>query len=79
MTLRVEDELGRPVANASVVAFVSRNGGVYQAIADRPGPDGSVRLRIVRAASGSYETRVDSVAAEGLVWDGATPANEFSK
>ncbi len=79
ITLYVEDDLGNPVPDASVLIRVQRNGRMHMTLSGRTKPDGTVMLRVSKAPPGSYETIVVRVAAEGLEWDGETPPNGFTK
>jgi hypothetical protein len=38
-----------------------------------------VTFHLGNGPSGVYRTKVTAVAADGLVWDGTTPPNEFTK
>ncbi len=79
ISVQVEDELGNPVVGASFMSAIYLNGRVYMALSGRTDANGSAMLRITRAPSGTYQTRITSLAAAGLTWDGVTPQNGFTK
>lgn len=79
IVVRVEDERSKPVANASVLAGVSRNNRQYWALSGTTDSDGAATLKIPKATPGFYETTVAELTVEGLTWDGATPSNGFSR
>ncbi len=76
--VHVVDNLGSPVANASVLVGVSVNSRMRWTLSGATGADGSISLRIAKARPGLYQATVAQVTAEGLTWDGVTPPNEFS-
>ena len=80
VTISLSDETGAAVSGAEVAVTVdnttvepswSRSGTT--------GADGLVTLQITNAPAGQYVTTVTGVIADGLVWDGVTPANETTK
>ncbi len=79
ITVQVEDDLGSPVAGASVTSSVYLNGRIYRVLYGKTDATGSVTLRIARASSGTYETRIVKLIAADLTWDGVTPENGFTK
>ena len=79
VTLHVEDDRGNPVANATAITAIYRNGVIYMVRIGRTNADGRAEIRITRAPSGSYETRITSLTAADLDWDGVTPENRFTK
>jgi len=79
ITLYVENDQGSPVENASAFVAIYLNGRINQVLSARTDASGSATLRIVYASSGSYETRIYSLTAAGLTWDGVTPPNGFTK
>jgi hypothetical protein len=79
ITVTVEDDLGNRVPGASLSIDVSLDGQHYANDTAPTGADGTVTFRLGNAPSGTYTTEVTAVAAEGLIWDGTTPPNEFTK
>lgn len=79
ITVQIEDDLGNPVGGASFMSAIYLNGRIYMALSGRTDVTGSATLRIVRAPSGTYQTRITSLTAPGLTWDGVTPQNGFTK
>jgi subtilisin len=75
----VVNDAGSAVANAMVTLAVYRNGALYITGMGRTATNGSATIRISGAPFGTYQTRVTSVIASGLTWDGATPQNTFTK
>lgn len=73
------DDLGNPVANASVSIDLSLNGSPYLSATGTTGTDGKAVFKANNAPSGTYVTTVTAVNATGLTWDGVTPTNEFVK
>jgi len=71
--------LGNPAAGASVSIDLFRDGTFVGSGTGTTGTDGTVTFTLKNAKSGCYTTTVTDVTAEGLTWDGATPANEFCK
>jgi len=58
---------------------LSRDGTPAGSGTGTTGTDGSVTFQLRNAPSGLYTTAVTDVTADGLTWDGATPANSFTK
>jgi hypothetical protein len=58
---------------------IYRNGYIYMARLGFTDASGSVTMRIASAPSGSYQSRITSLTATGLTWDGVTPPNGFTK
>ena len=80
ITISLVDDLGNPVAGASVSIDLYRDGKfVASGTGGITGTDGTVTWTLKNAKSGCYSTTVTDVTAEGLTWDDATPANEFCK
>lgn len=77
VTVTLRDGMGAPVAGATVSAEIS--GPTAGGGTGTTDSSGQVTFRITNAASGTYETTVTSVTADGLEWDGTTPDNSFSK
>lgn len=73
------DDLGNPVAGASVSIELYRNGSLYASGTGTTGTDGKVTFKAQNAPSGTYTTTVTNVTATGLTWDGVTPENSFTK
>lgn len=79
ITVALVDNLGEAVSGASVAADFLREGSLIGSATDLTDSTGKVTFSYRNAPSGYYETRVTSVSAAGLVWDGATPPNGFTK
>jgi len=79
VTVALADNLGQPVADASVSVSVTLDGQSYATETGTTGADGTVAFYLKNAASGTYSTRVTNVTAVGLTWDGDTPLNEYVK
>jgi subtilisin len=79
VTLTLLNDLGNPVANASVSINLNRDGTLYSSANGTTGSNGTVTFSFNNAPSGEYTTVVTGVTASGLVWDGVTPDNSFEK
>jgi subtilisin family serine protease len=79
ITVSVVDDRGAPVGNATVSIKLSRDGQLAGTGAALTDASGTVTFLLRRASNGTYATEVTDVAAAGLTWDGATPANSFTK
>ncbi len=79
VTIALVDDLGNLVSGASVSIDVELDTDFYASGTGTTGADGTVPLKLPFAPSGCYSTEVTSVTADGLMWDGATPENEFCK
>ena len=80
ITISLADDSGAAVSGARVSISVENTTLVSSW--DRSGTsgtDGSVTLSVTNAPTGHYVTAVMDVVASGLVWDGITPTNEFTK
>ncbi|MDP3899816.1 MAG: S8 family peptidase [bacterium] len=75
----IVDDLGNPVANASVSITLNHDSGTSWNGAGTTGTNGITTFNLSNAPSGCYETMVTNVTAEGLTWSGSTPANGFCK
>ncbi|MBI4042010.1 MAG: S8 family peptidase [Deltaproteobacteria bacterium] len=79
ITLAIVDDLGNPVAGASVSITLKHDSGESWSGTGTTGTNGTVIFSLKNAPAGCYETTVTDVTAEGLTWDGVTPANGFCK
>ena len=79
ITVALVDDLGNAVDGASVSIQVDLDGSGYWSGSGSTEPGGTVTFRLNNAPPGSYTTEVTDVSAEGLIWDGVTPPNEFIK
>ena len=79
ITVALTDDLGNPVADASVSIDVLLDGSFYGSGTGTTGTDGTVTFKATNAPSGTYSITVTNVTAEGLTWDGVTPDNSFEK
>jgi len=78
-TVTVVDDLGNPMANASVSITLNHDSGTSWNGTGTTGTAGTVAFELKNAPSGCYVTAVTNVTVEGLTWDGLTPANGFCK
>ena len=79
VTVTLEDDLGNPVAGASVSIDLFRDSIFVASGIGTTGTDGTVTFNLNNAALGCYSATVTDVTAAGLTWDAATPTNEFCK
>jgi hypothetical protein len=80
ITVALVDDLGGPVAGASVSILLIHIDTLQMWIGtETTGTDGTAAFRLSNAPSGWYTTAVTDVSAAGLTWDGDTPPNEFEK
>jgi len=79
ITVALVDDLGDPVADASVSIDVFLDGSLYGSGTGTTGTDGTVTFKTNNAPSGIYTTTVTDVTAAGLSWDSSTPDNSFEK
>jgi hypothetical protein len=75
----IVDDLGDPVAGASVSITLNHSSGSSWNGTATTGSDGTVTFSLNNAPAGQYHTTVNNVMAAGLIWNGVTPANEFVK
>ena len=79
ITVALADDLGNPVAGASVSINVLLDGSLYGSGTGTTGTDGTITFKMNNAPSGTYATAVTDVTAADLSWDGSTPDNSFTK
>jgi hypothetical protein len=82
VTVALVDDLGGPVAGASVASLLENDSGSSWTFTGTAGPEGTVTFSVSNAPSGCYTTTVTDVTAEGLTWDPDDPGNtsgEFCK
>ncbi|MCH7529828.1 S8 family serine peptidase [Patescibacteria group bacterium] len=79
ITIAVVDDFGAAVSGALVSIDLSRDGSVIASGNGTTGTDGMLTFSLKNAKSRCYETNVTNVTADGLTWDGLTPANGFCK
>jgi len=79
VTISLKDNLGSPVANATVYAALWRNGKPRTLWIAQTDVNGTVTFNYINVSSGTYKTVITDVTADGLTWDGITPANVFTK
>lgn len=77
ITLLLQDDQDKLVADASVSATLHRNDESSWNFQGTTGSDGIVTFSLNNHGSGSYHTEVTGVEAEGLDWDGETPENGY--
>jgi hypothetical protein len=74
------DDLGNPPSDASVsITLTNVDSGATWAGTAGTSTDGIVTFTLKNAPSGSYNTVIENVTADSLVWDGSTPSNGFAK
>jgi hypothetical protein len=73
------DDLGNPVGGASVSIAVYRDNVLDSTGTGTTGTVGTLTFGRKNAPSGTYTTKVTNVTAPGLMWDGITPPNSFTK
>ncbi|MCH8120679.1 MAG: hypothetical protein IIC00_13260 [Planctomycetes bacterium] len=79
ITVALVDDLGDPVAGASVSIDLFRDGSFAGSGTATTGSGGTVTFTLKNARTGKYTTEVTDVTAAGLDWDGKTPPNEYDK
>jgi subtilisin len=79
VTVALVDDLGSPVAGASVSALLEHSSGSSWIFNDITGPEGTVTFSVLNAPSGCYTTAVTGVTAAGLAWDETDPGNVSGK
>jgi hypothetical protein len=79
ITVLLLDDLGEPVAGASVFATLYREDESSWNFQGTTDLYGTVTFRLTNHGSGCYWTVVTDVQAEGLEWDGVTPENGYCK
>jgi hypothetical protein len=75
----IADEYGASIANATVEVRITRNGAVVYSGQTSTNSAGDATFTLNNFRTGTYVTLVTKVVANGYAWDGATPANSFSK
>lgn len=80
ITVSVVNDLGNPVANATVSIQVD-NANASKTWWGKGTTDsnGNAKFVIKNAPSGCYTTTITDIIAQGLIWDGKTPSNQFCK
>jgi subtilase family serine protease len=78
ITLAIVNNLGSPVADASVSITLDFNGSAYASGTAATGSNGEVTFTLENARAGTYSTVVTSVKASGLTWNGQYPANSVN-
>jgi hypothetical protein len=79
ITVLLLDNLGDPVAGASVSAALYRDDGKSWNFSGKTDSNGTVIFKRTNHKSGCYLTVVTDVQAEGLEWDSVTPGNSYCK
>jgi hypothetical protein len=79
ITVALVDDLGNPVGGASVSIAVYRDDVLDSTGTGTTGTAGTLTFGRKNAPSGTYTTKVTNVTASGLMWDGITPPNSFTK
>jgi hypothetical protein len=82
VTVALVDDLGSPVAGASVSILLEQDLGGSWTFTGTTSSEGTVIFSLPNAPSGCYTTTVTDVTAEGLTWDPDDSGNvsgEFCK
>ncbi len=79
ITAAIGDETGAPVAGASVSVRIWKDGVLSYARNGSSNSSGNATFDVKNAPAGCYVTTVSDVFANGRVWDGVTPTNNFCK
>ncbi len=79
IVVALKDDLGNPVADASVSATLHHNDESSWDFRGTTDSDGTVTFSLLNHGSGDYWTEITAVVAEGLDWDGVTPENSYTK
>ena len=58
---------------------MQRDGALFRSITVKTGADGKADFKIKNLRRGTYKTSATAVEASGLIWDGSTPSNTFTK
>ena len=74
VTVSVTDDLGNPVAGASVsILLTNESGQTWTGTNGITGDTGTVGWKLRNAPGGCYDTAVSDLTATGLTWDGIQP------
>ncbi|HUG20018.1 MAG TPA: S8 family serine peptidase, partial [Planctomycetaceae bacterium] len=80
ISVTIEESVSQlPVSNASVSIVGYFEGSSFGSATGTTNSSGVVSFRVRNASSGNYQTDVTSVIADGYLWDGETPPNNFDK
>ncbi len=80
ITVALEDDLGNPVAGASVsLTLDNPDANLSLPGTGTTGSGGTVTFTLKNAPFGTYTTTITGATADGLTWDGITPDNGFTK
>jgi subtilisin family serine protease len=82
VTVALVDDLGGPVAGASVSSLLEHDSGSSWTFTGTTGAEGTVTFSVSNAPSGCYTTTITDVTAGALTWDPDDPGNasvEFCK
>jgi hypothetical protein len=78
ITVALEDDLGSPVAGASVSMELDKDTYLYSTATGTTGTDGTVTFTANNFPNGTYATTVTGVQAAGLTWSpDTTPTNSY--
>ena len=79
VTIKIVNDLS-PVSGALVsITLVNTSIAQSWSYSGTTDADGTITFRLNNAPSGTYATTVTGVTSEGLLWDGMTPVNNFTK
>jgi hypothetical protein len=73
VTVALVDDLGDPVAGASVSILLEHSSGSAWSFTDTTGSEGTVTFPLSNAPSGCYTATVTDVTSGGLTWDPDDP------
>jgi len=79
ITVRVMDDFGNAVANATVGISVTQDGTPFGTGSAATDSNGDVVFNGRNAANGTYVSTVTAVSKAGLTFEGSTPVNAFEK
>jgi subtilase family serine protease len=78
ITLKVVNDLGNPVSDASISITLNVNGSAYASGTAATGSNGEVVFTLANPSAVTYSAVVTAVKATGLTWNGEYPANSYT-
>ena len=80
ITISIVYDLDAEVAGANVsISISSDTSKIGWAGSATTGGGGTITFQLSNARDGTYTTTINDVIASGLIWDGVTPPNSFTK
>jgi hypothetical protein len=79
IAVKLVDDTGTAVPNATVAVAIALNGKVISSPQGTTGSNGVVTFSLSNARAGTYQTQIVGVAVGSLEWDGETPENSYIK